>query len=342
MTDDLRNAPWPRAVPAAGPGVSDPPLLRAVDAAPTAVSRRAGRTVLLVGEPEDVAGLHVRAAAHPDDRHRAVGCCLPSPFTRSPGSRLPVLGDWDDVTDVVVRSGVDAVVLAPSRRMTDELVRRIVLDAGLAGAEVLLTSAVPAAGRGRVRLRRVWGLPLLRPVPPARFGRWAKAATDRMVAAGLLVLLLPVLLTAAVLVRAGSPGPVLSREVRLGRLGMPFEVRRFRTTTLGPGGRTPVGDLLRRWGLDEVPQLLNVARGEMALVGPRPPTPAELAHTAPDQRRLLLVRPGLTGLWQLDTDPTGGSERHGALRYIDEWSFRLDLRILASTARAAIRDRTRP
>lgn len=339
MTDDVRNVPWPRAVRTAattpprhrkpgGPrsgGV--PALLSPVEDPGPGGSGRPRRTVLLVGEPDDVAALHDHATAHPDPRYRTIGCCLPSVAVgRATRGGPPPLGCWDDVADAVIRFGIDAVVLAPSRGMTGDCVGRIVGDAGLAGAEVLLTSAVPALRRSRVRLRRVWGLPLLRPVPSTRLGRRTKAVADRLAAVVLLAVLLPVLLTAAVSVRAGSPGPVLIREPRVGRHGSVFELRRFRTTTPG-GGPTTWGRLLHRWGLDELPQLLNVARGEMALVGPRPRPPAQLEQAGPEVRRALLVRPGLTGLWLLDAD----------IRYVDAWSLRLDLRILARSAGAALR-----
>ena len=315
MTDHVRNAQ--RSLPR--PGATLRPVVE------TAPPRRRRRAVLLVGEPEDVAALRAHAAAHPDDRHLPVGCCLPVPAGRRRLDGLPVLGAWDEVADVAARSGVDTVVLIPPRRPAEHILRRVVLDAELSGAEVLLTAAVPQLGRVRVRLHRAWGLPLLQPV--TRRGRRAKAVGDRLAAVLLLALLLPVLLLTAVVVLAGSPGPLLTREPRVGRHGSLFELRRFRTTHPGTGTPTPLGSFLRRSGLRELPQLLNVARGEMAIVGPRPTRPSELG---PHARRRLLVRPGLTGLWQLDADASGPAD----VRYVEEWSLRLELLILTRTLRA--------
>jgi lipopolysaccharide/colanic/teichoic acid biosynthesis glycosyltransferase len=132
-------------------------------------------------------------------------------------------------------------------------------------------------------------------------GRWV----DGLCAAAGLILLSPVLAGAALAVKLSSPGPVLHRAVRVGRAGNPFAMLKFRTMVLeavaGPGITsaedprvTPVGHVLRRWKLDELPQLVNVLRGEMSLVGPRPEDPRYVARYTPEQRRVLRVRPGLT------------------------------------------------
>lgn len=130
---------------------------------------------------------------------------------------------------------------------------------------------------------------------------------DRTVAGVALLLLSPVLLVVATLVKATSPGPVLFRQVRIGRHGRPFRICKFRTMThtgatgsaevspLGDPRVTSVGRVLRGWYLDELPQLLNVVRGDMSLVGPRPETPEFVALYSADERRVLSVRPGLAG-----------------------------------------------
>lgn len=132
-------------------------------------------------------------------------------------------------------------------------------------------------------------------------GRWV----DGLCAAAGLIFLSPVLVGAALAVKLSSPGPVLHRAVRVGRAGNPFAMLKFRTMVVGavagPGITavadprvTPVGQVLRRWKLDELPQLVNVLRGEMSLVGPRPEDPRYVARYTPEQRRVLRVRPGLT------------------------------------------------
>jgi exopolysaccharide biosynthesis polyprenyl glycosylphosphotransferase len=174
-----------------------------------------------------------------------------------------------------------------------------------------------------------------------------------------LVILLPVLLTAALLVKMTSPGPAFYRQERVGRHGRPFRVWKLRSMSRGSDQRvaqlmaehggyvpfykmredpriTPVGRFLRRSSIDELPQLINVLKGEMSLIGPRPQVQAEVDQYAPEHHRRLFVKPGITGLWQV----SGRSEvpRHEALlldlHYVDTWSFRRDLRILMKTAKA--------
>lgn len=187
----------------------------------------------------------------------------------------------------------------------------------------------------------------------------AKRLFDVVVSLVGLVILLPVLLVAALLVRMTSPGPALYRQERVGLHGRHFRVWKFRSMSCGAdqlvaelmaehGGYvpfykmrqdpriTPFGRFLRRSSIDELPQLINVLKGEMSLIGPRPQVQAEVDQYAPEHHRRLHVKPGITGLWQV----SGRSDvpRHEAvlldLYYVETWSLRSDLRILLKTAKA--------
>src|SRR5690606_39241259 len=174
----------------------------------------------------------------------------------------------------------------------------------------------------RTTIRAAAGLPLLHVEHPELAGarQLVKNVFDRLVAAVLLVLLSPLLIGLAVAVRATSPGGALFRQTRVGRDGRLFTILKFRTMRRGSERQTltlvsdgdgplfkvrhdprvtPFGSYLRRYSLDELPQLINVLLGHMSLVGPRPPLPEEVARYGDDVRRRLLVRPGMTGLWQV-------------------------------------------
>jgi lipopolysaccharide/colanic/teichoic acid biosynthesis glycosyltransferase len=163
----------------------------------------------------------------------------------------------------------------------------------------------------------------------------------------------------AVLVRVTSPGPALFRQERIGRDGHAFTIWKFRTMYAGSDSRlpasndadgvlfklrrdprvTPIGRILRRYSLDELPQLLNVLHGDMSLVGPRPPLPSEVEQYGDDVRRRLLVKPGLTGLWQVSgrSDLPWEECVRLDLRYVENWSISFDLLILARTLLAVVR-----
>ena len=178
-----------------------------------------------------------------------------------------------------------------------------------------------------------------------------KATFDRSVAALALVLLAPVLLVVALCVVASSPGPVLTRRERVGRDGRPFALLGFRVTDVDrvdagrsaldqPHGRpelrtepaeTQLGALLRRYSIDELPQLINVLRGDMSLVGPRPASPWELTGFDVDMHRRFPVKPGLTGLGRSDDSRPVDAD------YAENWSLQLDLLILRQTFAAALR-----
>ena len=192
-----------------------------------------------------------------------------------------------------------------------------------------------------------------------------KRAMDVTLAAGGLILLWPLMLVIALAVKRGSPGPVIYRHQRIGQGGRPFNLYKFRSMVCGgddagymdylrqlieserdgngPGQPyrkmegdsrvTRVGGILRRYYLDELPQLWNVLKGDMSLVGPRPHVQFEVDHYTPEQRRRLTVKPGCTGLWQVagKADCTFSELIALDLEYIDDWSFGLDVQVILRT-----------
>src|SRR5262249_6134345 len=233
------------------------------------------------------------------------------------------------------------------------------------GIELLVAPALAEVARERVEVRPVGGVPLLHVRAPVLSGpqRVLKGLMDRIAAGALLVAVSPVMMVVAVLIRTTSTGPALFRQRRVGRAGKDFSCLKFRTMTVDAEARraelthlnerqdgllfkirhdpriTRIGSVLRRYSIDELPQLINVVTGDMSLVGPRPPLPQEVAAYDNAVRRRLLVKPGLTGLWQV----SGRSELSWAesvrldLSYVDNWSPALDARILFRTAGAVVR-----
>jgi exopolysaccharide biosynthesis polyprenyl glycosylphosphotransferase len=192
--------------------------------------------------------------------------------------------------------------------------------------------------------------------------RLVKAAFDVSLAALLLVLLSPVFAAIALIIKFNSRGPVFFRQVRVGRGGEMFRMYKFRTMHTGAEQRlrhmnaqnefggvlfkiredprvTRPGRLLRRHSLDELPQLINVLLGEMSLVGPRPPLPSEVEQYPQDMRRRLVVKPGMTGLWQVSgrSDLSWEDSIRLDLRYVENWSLTVDLVILMRTAMVVMR-----
>lgn len=192
----------------------------------------------------------------------------------------------------------------------------------------------------------------------------AKRAIDVVVASLLLLVLSPVMLVTMLAIRLSSRGPVLLRQERVGQDGIPFRMYKFRSMRAGAHETraeldgmnevtgpvfkmrtdprvTKVGRVIRKLSLDELPQLVNVLRGEMSLVGPRPPLPEEVARYTPYQRRRLQVQPGITCIWQV----SGRSEIEFDtwvemdLRYIEEWSVKTDLLLLLRTVPAVLSGR---
>jgi exopolysaccharide biosynthesis polyprenyl glycosylphosphotransferase len=274
-----------------------------------------------------------------------------------PQNGLPVLGSIDDLRDVICESGAECVFVAASALTPGEM-------AGIAnavrreGVEVRITASLPEVLSSRLTVQsfgRVMALSL-KPVRLTGSQVIAKRAFDLAVSSVALGLLFPFFLVMALAVRFSSPGPVLYRQRRIGHRGRPFTMLKFRTMEEGADAQveelrishgvvdvmfklpndprvTPVGRVLRRFSLDELPQLFNVLRGDMSLVGPRPPLPEEVAMYEDWQFDRLEVRTGITGLWQVSgrSDLSFDECVRLDLFYIENWSLAYDLYIIAKT-----------
>ena len=326
-------------------------------------ARRAGRlvhTVVAVGGPEEVAAVDRILRRRSELGYRIVGASHHEP-PESP-TPVPYLGRPSDVVAACREVGADTVLVLGGGSTSADL-RRIGWD--LADSEidlVVVPSLLDVAGP-RIHMRPVSGLPLMHIEPPqaARAMRWGKAVFDRVVALLLLALLSPVMLAVAVAVKLETGGPVLFRHRRVGVSGREFTLWKFRSMVADAGEQhaalveshggpllfklrsdpraTRVGAFIRRYSLDELPQLFNVLAGTMSLVGPRPQVAAEVAQYDDAAHRRLLVRPGITGLWQVSgrSDLTWDEAVRLDLYYVDNWSMAGDLVILLRTLRAVLR-----
>jgi lipopolysaccharide/colanic/teichoic acid biosynthesis glycosyltransferase len=313
--------------------------------------RRQGRamsTMLAVGAVDGVAALVGRTRDVPRLGWRIDGACTPTGAGLDGSTSLagvPVVGDLDGVASLALSNHVDAVAVGPAPGWTAVRLQKLAWDLDCSRTALLVDPRLVQLVGPRMRVTGVPGLPLLRLDHPTltRVPRLVKGVTDRVGALLALLIVAPVLISCALVVRRDG-GPALRRQQRLGRGGREFALLTFRTTHVDTGLLTPVGRLLRRHCLDELPQLLNVLGGSMSLVGPRPTMPHEVLygcdHAA--HRRNLLVKPGITGLWQMWGREPAEAEAEGAdLLYVEDWSPALDARILLRTLRTAIGGSTR-
>lgn len=301
---------------------------------------------------------------------QVVGACLPSELVGDSALNtleqhgVPLLGDVDSVVGAVRSSRADTVAVL-SGGISAEKLRWISWQLEGTDAVLVVSPGLTEVAGPRLHIRPVAGLPLLHVERPefVGFRRVIKAVFDRSVATLAVVVLSPVLLGTALAVRLSTRGPALFRQVRVGIDGSAFTMLKFRSMYLDAEQRinelvsqnesadgllfkirndpriTRVGRTIRRFSLDELPQLLNVIKGDMSLVGPRPPLPSEVALYGDDVRRRLLVKPGITGLWQISgrSDLAWEESIRLDLRYVENWSLATDLMILWKTAFAVVR-----
>lgn len=297
-------------------------------------------------------------------RYDIVAACTPQPSSGL-GS-VPVHVGVSDAVTVASMHAADAVLMLPSDEMPAAVLRRLQWQAASTGVHVYVGTGLLDVTTTRMSVVQGAGMDLLhvRPAPTSGPRRFLKSAVERSVSLVAVVALLPLLMVLALVIRRDSPGPAIFRQTRVGCDGKPFTMYKFRTMVacaedvreslerdnevdavlfkLRSDPRvTAVGAWLRRYSVDELPQLWNVVRGDMALVGPRPALPAEVENYDFDPRRRLAVRPGLTGLWQVSgrSDLSWAESVRLDVRYVDNWSLALDLDILRRTVGAVLGQR---
>ena len=282
---------------------------------------------------------------------------------RTLSNGIPVLGSFDDVLEAVDTTAADTVILTGADAIGPQVMRRLGWDLESRGVRLIVAPALTDIAGPRIHARPVAGLPLIHVDFPTFEGRrhTAKRAFD-IVASGLgLVLLSPVFLVLTILVRRDSPGPAFFRQERVGLNGKRFAMHKFRSMVTDAEAQlhtlldqsdgngilfklkqdprvTKVGAILRRYSLDELPQLIDVFRGDMSLVGPRPPLAHEVEQYDDWSHRRLLVKPGITGLWQVSgrSDLPSGMASELDTYYADNWTLGGDLSIALRTVKAVL------
>ncbi len=287
---------------------------------------------------------------------------------------VPTLGTARDLVNIVTKHGIDTVIIVASAFDYD-VMQRMIKELRDLPVSVHISSALSEVLSSRVLMQEIGGLPLISlrgiSMSPAKLRR--KRAFDLLIAGLIVTLGMPLWAVLALLIKATSKGPVFYRQERVGRNGAPFFMYKFRSMVADAESRlaelqnangddgsptyrrvsdygckihndpriTSIGRWMRKLSLDEFPQLINVLRGEMSLVGPRPPLPFETASYTEQDWRRLEVPPGMTGLWQV----SGRAELtfHDMVRldvfYIDNWSMGLDTSLLMRTVPAVLRAR---
>ncbi|MEV7007139.1 sugar transferase [Streptosporangium sp. NPDC051022] len=319
------------------------------------------RRVVAVGHRAAITDLVRRFRRERYHGMEVVGVCMPYDGMGDVDG-VPVLGGMTDVPLVVAQISADTVAVLACPEMDGVALRRLAWRLERTETDLVVAPALMEVAGPRITIRPAAGLPLLHVDHPELAGprQLVKNLFDRLCAGLLLVALLPLFAGLLVAVRVSSPGPALFRQRRVGRGGAEFTIYKFRTMTtdaerrridlVGDGRSmlfkirddprvTPLGVRLRRHSLDELPQLINVLLGQMSLVGPRPPLPEEVARYGDDVRRRLLVKPGMTGLWQVSgrSDLSWEESVRLDLRYVENWSLTLDLQILWKTWSAVAR-----
>ncbi|SFR72181.1 exopolysaccharide biosynthesis polyprenyl glycosylphosphotransferase [Agromyces sp. CF514] len=332
------------------------------------VQRRNGEyssRVLLVGSRDSVMVIARELERTPEAGYRIAGACVPGHGEdHLPGTMIPAEYGLDHALAVMRDFGADTMVITSSDELGPERVRE--LSWGLIpGAEHLVVApSLIDIGGPRIHTRPVAGLPLMHIETPKFEGRKlvAKRVFDLIVSFALIVVLSPALAFVAIVVKATSPGPIFFRQWRIGKDERPFNMLKFRSMADGSDSQlreliaaqgtdstplfkvandpriTPIGRFIRKYSLDELPQLFNVFGGSMSLVGPRPQVAAEVELYDRGAHRRLLVQPGMTGLWQVSGRSSLSWEESVRLDlyYVENWSITGDFAILWRTFRAVL------
>jgi exopolysaccharide biosynthesis polyprenyl glycosylphosphotransferase len=321
----------------------------------------AARNVLIVGAGSEGKALQQYLADTPQLGYSVMGFTdrrMCSRVTASSSAILaePILGPISELDSIIRKHFIDEVLITlPSAR---DLIKEVVERARLFGTKVRVVPDLYDGLALGAPIELVGEFPTVtlhsRAIPALQLT--IKRSVDAIVSAIALLLLSPLFLLIAILIRFDSEGPVFYSSVRLGKKGKTFVCHKFRTMAVDAEGRkeslqhlneregilfkisndprlTKLGRFLRKWSLDELPQLWNIMKGDMSLVGPRPPIPDEFKLYATEHLRRLEVVPGLTGLWQVQSrqSPSFDDYIQLDLQYVDTWSVWLDITLIAKT-----------
>ena len=315
------------------------------------------RDVLVLGTNADAAEMVAMLMDHPEAGFRVRGVAGDRAVATANGLGHLHLGECDQVPDLLRKHGVTGVIIVVGA-MPSSVMSPLVEQLSEDGVHVQVSNGLHGVSHRRFRVTPVafQSLYYLEPATTRNATVVLKRVGDGVVASLALLLSLPITLVAAVAVKATDRGPVLFRQQRVGQGGQPFGMLKFRSMVVDAEARladlatdnervgplfkltrdprvTRVGRFLRATSIDEIPQLINVLKGEMSIVGPRPALPAEVAQFDDRLLERLRMRPGITGLWQVEArdNPHFGAYRRLDLFYVDNWSITLDMVILVAT-----------
>jgi exopolysaccharide biosynthesis polyprenyl glycosylphosphotransferase len=322
--------------------------------------------IVAVGDPRAVRGLTIALARDPNHPYRVVAVCVPGGSSLTsidvPGHPpVPIVGDEDCIESAVVQTGADTVALTATEHLGPDGIRSLSWRLDALGLDLLVAPGVADVAAPRLTMWPVAGLPLIRVDRPQYSGakRFVKRAFDICFASLVLIVALPLLALVAAAIKLTSRGPVFYMSERIGLDGKPFNIIKFRSMVVDADARleglvvlndieggvlfkmradprvTRVGRIIRRFSIDELPQFINVLKRQMSVVGPRPPLRREVDMYDDHVRRRLLVRPGITGLWQVSgrSDLSWEDSVRLDLSYVENWSMVNDLLIVLKTVR---------
>lgn len=329
-------------------------------------------TLLVVGNPSAARDVAAKFVSEMELGYDVVGLCTPGGPAESPervqvvSRAIPVVGTDTDIVAAVTATGADTVAISPTQHLTPTEIRRLIWDLEKLGVDLIVTAGLMDVADERISSRPVAGLAMLLVDKPRydHANSWGKRLFDICFAAVALVAAAPVLILAALAVKVSSRGPVFYRAERVGAFGRPFAMLKFRSMYVGADAQfrelidaaggdalffklrkdprvTTVGRLLRKLSIDELPQFINVLTGDMSVVGPRPQLFMQAESLDSLMRRRLLVRPGVTGLWQVSgrSDLPVELATRLDLSYVENWSMATDLVIIGRTIQVVLTGR---
>lgn len=327
------------------------------------------RRLMLLGSPAAVEHLHRSLASEPGAGYLPVAAILPGHHLNSPSDtelELPVASVGTQLHEILAaidNHSADAIALSAGTMLKPRVIRQLGWELQERRISMILAPALTDVAGPRIHTQPVAGLPLIHVSTPELEGAQAfvKRAFDCVGAVLGLIVLLPIFLVVAMLIKKDSPGPVFFQQERIGRKGVPFRMHKFRSMVVDAEDRladlqavnegngvlfklkddpriTKIGAFIRRYSIDELPQLWNVLTGDMSMVGPRPPLQSEVETYEEYVLRRLKVKPGVTGLWQVSgrSDLSWDDSVRLDLYYVENWSLMQDLIILFRTAKAVI------